>query len=109
MKSECKVESSKLLGSSRTLVPIVYYVFNLPKHEIPNSETDRLRTGVYLLGLGNPFSRYSESRTGAFVRQVLAPLAQDRDQAFPLDETLDWVVYWEDVASLEGLAGKNTT
>jgi hypothetical protein len=108
VKTECKVESSDLLGNSNTLVPFVYWLFNLPRHEIPNAETDRLRTAVYLLGLGKPFSRYSESRIGAYVRQDLAPLVEQDDHSFPLEDTLDWVVYWEGVESLRDLARKNT-
>lgn len=108
LKTECKIESSKLLGNSSTLVPIVYYIFNLPRHDVPNAETDRLRTAIYVLGLAKPFSRYSEGRIGAFVRQELQPLAAENDRSFPLEATLEWTADWEGIDSIRGLASKNT-
>ncbi len=89
------------------LVPIVYYFYHLPKHDVPNDQVDRVRTAVYLLGLATPFSRYSESRIGNFVRSELQPLASRGDPNFPLEATIKDVRRWEKVESLDDLAQSN--
>ena len=35
VQTECRCQSSRLLGSSTTLVPVVDYVYGVPSHEIP--------------------------------------------------------------------------
>lgn len=107
VERECRCGSSELLGSSHTLVPFVYYFFHLPKHDVPNSQVDRVRTAVYLLGLARPFSRYSESRTGAFLKAELQPLSSKADRTFPLEATIDRVRHWEKVQSVAELAQSN--
>jgi hypothetical protein len=100
VQNQCKCQSSGLLGSANMLVPIVYYFFHLPKHEVPNDQVERLRTSVYLLGLAQPFSRYSEGRIGNFVRSELQPLAESSDPTFPLEATVNRVRRWENIESL---------
>jgi hypothetical protein len=107
VKRECKCESSDLLGSSRMLVPLVYYFYYLDRHEIPNNQVDSARTAVYLLGLAQPFSRYSESRIGSFVRSRLNPLATEGDPSFPLWAVIEDIRRWEKVHSLDALAQSN--
>lgn len=107
VQRECKCASSDLLGSSHTLVPFVYYFFHLPRHDVPNGQVDRVRTAVYLLGLARPFSRYSESRIGAFLKADLQPLAIKADRRFPLEATIDRVRRWEKVQSVAELAQSN--
>ncbi len=106
VQNECKCQSSRLLGSSTTLVPIVHYMFRLPRHEVPNDQVDRLRTVVYLFGLAQPFSRYGESRVGSFVRSAL-DAREERDHAFPLNAALERVRGWEGIRSIEDLAEWN--
>lgn len=107
VQTECKCQSSRLLGSSHTLVPIVYYFFHLPRHAVPNAEVDRLRTSLYLLGLAKPFSRYAESRIGSFVRGELEPARANDGRRFPLERTIASVRHWERVDSLDSLAESN--
>lgn len=107
VQGECRCESSTLLGSASTLVPIVYYFFHLPKHELPNDQVEAVRTAVYLLGLARPFSRYSEGRIGSYVRSELQPLANSSDPAFPLDATIGRIRRWENVSSLNDLTQSN--
>ena len=83
VRSECECDSSALLGSSNTLVPVVYYLFHTPKHLVPDAQADRLRTSVYVLGLAKPFSRYSESRIGAFVRREATASSRSRRHRLP--------------------------
>jgi 5-methylcytosine-specific restriction endonuclease McrA len=103
----CRCQSSRLLGGAPALVPVVYYLFHLPKHEVPNDQVDRLRTAVYLLALARPFSRYSESRVGAFMHQFLLPLAQAKDPSFPLEDVIREVIRWERVGSVGDLLQTN--
>jgi len=107
VRRECKVESSSLLGSAHTLIPFVYYFFHIPKHDVPNDQVDRVRTSIYLVALARPFSRYSESRPGNFIRQNLQPLVKKRDRNFPLEDTIDRVRRWEKVQSIGELAQAN--
>jgi hypothetical protein len=107
VQNECKCQSSRLLGSSHTLVPIVYYFFHLPRHDVPNAEVDRLRTSLYLLALAKPFSRYAESRIGSFVRGELEPARANDGRSFPLERTVASVRHWERVDSLDSLAESN--
>jgi hypothetical protein len=89
------------------LVPIVYYFFHLSRHEVPNDQVDSVRTAVYILGLAQPFSRYSEGRIGNFVRSRLQPLVANSDSSFPLKATIEDVRRWEKVDSLYKLAQSN--
>lgn len=107
VKRECKCESSDLLGSSHMLVPIVYYLFHLPRHDVPNDQVDRLRSAVYILGLATPFSRYSEGRIGNFVRSELQPRVEASDRTFPLEATIERVRRWEETGTLDDLAQSN--
>ncbi len=102
--NECQCSSSKLLGSSTTLVPIVAYLYQLPRPEVPNAQVDRLRSAIYLFGLAQPFSRYGESRVGAFVRDAFG---DGEVEAFPLEPAIRHVRQWEGIESLEALAESN--
>ena len=106
VQGHCRCQSSRLLGSSTTLVPLVHYMFGLPRHEIPNDQIDRVRSGVLLLALARPFSRYGESRVGNYVRSVLDARSPG-DHAFPLEATIRRVRGWEHVETVEELAESN--
>lgn len=106
VQTECECQSSSLLGNSTTLVPIVHYMFGLPRHDVPNDQIDRLRTAVYLFGLAQPFSRYGESRVGNFVRTALDTRDSD-DLRFPLEAGIEKVRGWEGITSIEDLAEWN--
>lgn len=106
VRDHCACQSSRLLGSSTTLVPVVHYLFGLPRHEVPNNQIDRLRSAVYLFALARPFSRYGESRVGAFVRSELDARGDD-DQAFPLEAAIRRVRGWEHTQTVEDLAEAN--
>jgi Protein of unknown function DUF262 len=102
--NECQCSSSKLLGSSTTLVPIVAYLYQLPRPEVPNNQVDRVRSAIYLFGLAQPFSRYGESRVGAFVRDASEG---EETEPFPLELAIRHVRNWERIESLEDLAESN--
>ncbi|MGH3024850.1 MAG: hypothetical protein ACRDLR_00165 [Gaiellaceae bacterium] len=106
--SECKIQSAALLGGLNTLVPFVYYVFRLPKHEVPNSGVDALRTSVYAAAFARPFSRYADSRIGAFIRADLKSLLDAEPRAmFPEERLLSEIQRWERMTTLDELAQRN--
>lgn len=107
VRKECKVESSALLGGQNTLVPFVYYFFRLPRHEVPNSEIDNVRTALYAAAFARPFSRYADSRIGAFTRATLKPLFDRGEREFPIDALLSEIVRWERLSTLDELALRN--
>jgi hypothetical protein len=106
---ECRVQSGDLLGNTSTLVPFVYYLARLPKHQVPNAHVAALRTAIYACALARPFSRYADSRIGAYVRSTLKPRLDVANYSFPLDETIREIRRWESIASLDDLAQKNTS
>jgi hypothetical protein len=55
-----------------------------------------------------PFSRYADSRIGAFVRSFLKPPIDAGDCSYPLSSTLSEVRRWESVSGLSDLAERNT-
>ncbi len=96
---DCWCQSSDVIGGSATLIPVVYYLFHQKKHQVPNSETEQVRKGFYLLGFTQPFSRYADSRLGAFLRKEMKPLLEKGANTFPFDRLVAWVRYWERIQS----------
>jgi hypothetical protein len=107
---ECWCQSSTVLGGSATLIPLVYYMFHLPKHQVPNGQISNVRKATYLFGFTQPFSRYADSRLGAFLRQALQPRVAAGDAVFPLEDATYWIRRWERVAGpgVELLQGNAT-
>lgn len=97
VQSECWISSSKLLGGYYNLLPLVYYLFRITNHQVPNSQIDRARKAIYLFGFTSPFSRYADSRLAKFIRQELKPLSDKKDDTFPLEKSTWWIWYWENI------------
>lgn len=91
----CECQSSRVIGGSLTLVPFVYYLFNTCNHDLRNDQMNKVKKAFYLLAFSRPFSRYADSRLGAFIREELKPLAVRGDETFPLENTIWWIGYWE--------------
>lgn len=96
----CWIQSSRLLGGSSTLVPLVYYFFRLDKHRIPDAEVPKARRGLYLLAFSGALSRYAESRIGLLVRRDLKPSADSGSLEFPEAGIAKWVTYWHGTGTL---------
>jgi hypothetical protein len=94
---ECGCQSSKVIGGDTTLIPLVYYLFHQKKHQVPNKEFEFVRKSFFLLGLTRPFSRYADSRLGAFFRNVMKPRFEDADTSFPFDQLVSRISHWERV------------
>jgi len=83
------------------MVPFVYYLFNTKNHEIRNDQIVNARKALYLFGFSRPFSRYADSRLGAFIRDELRPLVKKGDETFPLESAIWWVGYWERIKAFD--------
>lgn len=107
VQTEGRCQSATVLGGVNTLVPFVYYAFHTQRHEIRNDQIDNVRTALYLFAFARPFSRYADSRIGAFIRSELRPLLSQGEEEFPLGASIYWVRRWEKINSLEELAQRN--
>ena len=107
---DCWCQSSDVIGGNATLIPFVYYLFHQRKPQVPNNQIERVRKAFYLLGFTRPFSRYADSRLGAFLRQELKPLRENNDASFPFERLVGWVSHWERVHNygIELLQGNHT-
>jgi uncharacterized protein with ParB-like and HNH nuclease domain len=95
VQSDCWCQSSRLIGGAFTMVPFVYYLFHVRKHDIPIDQIVNARKAFYLFAFAKPFSRYADSRLWAFIRDELKPLAAKGDNSFPVRGAVWWVGYWE--------------
>ena len=95
VQKDCWCQSSRVIGGALTMVPFVYYLFHTKKHEIRNDQIVNVRKALHLFGFTRPFSRYADSRLGAFIRWELKPLVKDNNEIFPLDRVVFWIGYWE--------------
>ena len=98
-------QSSRLLGSSTTLVPIVHYMFRLPRHEVPNDQVDRLRTAIYLFGWHAVLALRGEP--GRQLRAVRFGCLRTRRSHVPPRAAIQRVRGWEGIDSIEDLAESN--
>jgi len=105
--NQCWCESDEIIGNTNTFIPFVYYLFHVKDHEVRNDQVIDLRKAFYLLGFCKPFSRYGESRVGAFIREELRPLAREGDKTFPYEEVFWWINNWEGMNSFEDLLQSN--
>jgi uncharacterized protein with ParB-like and HNH nuclease domain len=97
VQNQCLIASCKLIKSYYNLVPIVYYLFNITNHQVPNAEIVNVRKALYLFGFTSPFSRYAESRLSKFIREDLQPLSDMQDNRFPLNKCYEKLFTWENV------------
>ena len=100
VQSSCWCQSSRLVGGSSTMIPFVYYLFHMDKHEVPKNQVGNLRKAFYVFAFSKPFSRYADSRLWAYIRSQLKPLAATGDERFPLKAAMSWVDYWEGVKAI---------
>ena len=97
VQKHCWISSNKAMGGILNFVPFVYYLFHLPKHEIPNKQINYFRKSFFLFCFARPFSRWSDSRLGKFIREELKERSEDERSQFPFNSVVWWVNYWESV------------
>jgi hypothetical protein len=100
---DCWCQSSEVIGGNATLIPFVYYLFHLKHLHVPKSQLERVRKAFYLLGFTQPFSRYADSRLGAFLRKELKPLREEDDESFPFESLVSSVRFWERIQNFDEL------
>ena len=94
IRSDCRLDSSRLIGGISTLVPFVQYLYHAPKQSFPMGNKAAARKTLYLFAFSKTFTQFSESRTGAFIRDSL-PSASDIKAGAPFsyDDALKFVHY----------------
>jgi Protein of unknown function DUF262 len=107
VKTECRCESNVLIGGVSTLVPLVYYLFHVKHHEVPNREVDNVRSAILAFAFARTFSRFIDSRSGTFINAELKPLVAAGDTTFPLRAAIRRIERWDHVDSVEDLIGRN--
>ncbi len=105
----CWVSSNKAVGGSQNLVPFVYYLYHLPKHDIPHKTISDFRKAFFVFSFTNPFSRYADSRLGKFIREVLKPRLANGVYEFPVEDAIWWVNYWERIGHFDDNFVQNNT
>ena len=94
VRTDCRLDSSRLIGGISTLVPFVQYLNYAPKQAFPMGSKSAARKALYLFAFSKTFTQFSESRTGAFIRDSL-PAASDIKSGAPFsyEEALKFVHY----------------
>lgn len=110
VQNDCWIASSKLIRSYNNLIPFVYYLFNIPDYQVPNSEIVKVRKALYLFGFTSPFSRYADSRLNKFIREDLKLLSERGSKTFPLNKCYEKIFQWENVTEFDSnLFQRNST
>ena len=95
VQKDCWVSSSRAFGGQNTFVPFVYYLYHVPKHQIPTSELKSFRQALFLIGFTKMFSRYADSRIGKVIGWEMAPRLKEGNYEFPIERIVRWSTqYW---------------
>jgi hypothetical protein len=94
VRTDCRLDSSRLIGGISTLVPFVQFLYHAPKQSFPMGSKAAARKTLYLFAFSKVFTQFAESRTGAFIRDSL-PSAGDikAGTAFSYESALTFVHY----------------
>ncbi|MGO8061452.1 DUF262 domain-containing protein [Rhizobium johnstonii] len=93
IKNDCKIDNTRLLGSISTLVPFVFYLYHCPNKSLPlRAKTDATRA-IFLFGFSKLFSQHIESRTAAYIRDILDERTIAAGGKFPINETIQHVAW----------------
>jgi hypothetical protein len=90
---KCWCISSTALGGYNTLIPFVYYLFNINTHIVPDSELDNFRKSLYLFGFTKALNRYGDYRVSKFSYSEMEK--NSNKKIFPLRGTVKWLKTWE--------------
>jgi hypothetical protein len=110
LRTDCHVDSSRLIGGISTLVPFVQYLFYAHKQSFPKGSKLSATKALYLFAFSKMFTQHSESRTGAFIKDVLPSAKDIHDGApFPYEASLQFVHYKSNFDTAgDRLFGNNT-
>ncbi len=106
---ECHLRSEKLISSNNNLIPLIYYLYHAPNHQVPQGQVEAAKKSVYLFSWVSPFSRYADSRPWKFIRNHIQPRVEQNDYTFPLREGVKWVYDYHRFSELDAdMLGENT-
>ena len=92
VRTECGIDSSRLIGGISTLIPFIYFVFHTQKQSIPKSSLESARRSVFLFAFSRALGQHAESRTSAFIRDHLPTEIEIANGAtFPYEEAVRFV------------------
>ncbi len=91
VQRDCWCSSSKAFAGNNTFVPFVYYLHNLPKHQVPNADLKPFRQALYLCGFTRAFQRFADSRIGKIVSWEMYPRISKGDFSFPIGAFVKWM------------------
>ncbi len=85
--NDARIRDERILGSTTSLIPFVYYVYHRPGQE-SGSEGNRLamKHSLYLALMTSTFSRFPDSRIDGAVREVMDPARSRKEPMFPHNE-----------------------
>ncbi len=85
--NEAKIKDDRVLGSYNALIPFVWFFFQQPGQKVKVEQTrSELVQGLYLALMSRCFTRYSDGRIDAFLRDVLRPAHATHPGTFPLKQ-----------------------
>jgi len=91
IRTDCSIDSARLLGGISTMVPFVHYLFHAPTRAFPKSGKSDARRALFLFAFAKTFTQYSESRTGAFIRELPSAEEIGNGALFPFDSAAEYV------------------
>jgi hypothetical protein len=92
VRTDCRLDSSQLIGGISTLVPFVQFLYHAPKHSFPFGSRGAAKRSLFLFAFSKVFTQFSESRTGAYLKKYLPPDSEIRaGAAFSYEEALKFV------------------
>jgi uncharacterized protein with ParB-like and HNH nuclease domain len=97
----CWISSSRAVGGYFPIIPMVYYLYNIPNMQLPIDQVQNFRKAFFLFAFSRVFSRYAETRLSKFIREALKPLSEEGSTDFPLAAAIRWVRYWEAIRDFD--------
>jgi len=71
VRTDCGIDSDRLLGGINSLVPFVHFLFSTPTLTFHKSERADVRKALFLFAFSRALSQHSDSRPQAFIRDHL--------------------------------------
>lgn len=92
VRTDCGIDSPRLLGGISTMVPFVHYLYYAPKRSFPKGSKTDARRALFLFAFAKTFTQHSESRTGAFIRDYLPAAGKiESGEPFNFEDAAEYV------------------
>lgn len=94
VRTDCHIDSARLMGGINTLVPFVQYLYDASKQAFPTGTKLDASKALYLFAFSKVFTQHSESRTGSFIKDANPSSEEIKAGApFPYKQALQFVHY----------------